>query len=85
MDARLFLCASFVIAGLACFYTALRIIFRGAPGIASVLTGMGALSLAAVWMMSAGPWRHQDQGVFPIAVVDLSAPPAAIERDQPSN
>lgn len=85
MDVRLFLCASFAMAGLACFYTALRIIFRGAPGIASVLTGMGALSIAAVWMMSAGPWRQHDPGVFPMAVVDLSAPPAAIERDQPRN
>ncbi len=85
MDIRIFLCASFVITALACFYGAMRIVGRGAAGAATIFTGMGALSLAAVWMMWSGPWRSSDQGLFPMAVQDLSAPPAAIERDSSSH
>ena len=85
MDMQIFLCASFVIAALACFLTAIRVIIRGAPAIATVLTGLGALSLTAVWMMWAGPWRASETGIFPMAVLDLSTPPAAIERDNPKN
>jgi disulfide bond formation protein DsbB len=82
MDIRIFLCASFVIAALACFFGAVRIVGRGAAGAATIFSGMGALSLAVVWMMWLGPWRYSEQGIFPMAVPDMSAPisPAASDK-----
>ncbi|HVY34673.1 MAG TPA: hypothetical protein VG960_09660 [Caulobacteraceae bacterium] len=85
MDIRLYLCAAFVVAGLAWLLCAMRVLVRGSGGAATVFASMGALSLAAVWMMWSGPWRSSDQGLFPMAVLDLSAPPAAIERDGSSH
>jgi len=85
VDIRIFLCASFVIAALACFCGAVRIVGRGAAGAATIFTGMGALSLAAVWMMWLGPWRYSEQGIFPMAVPDISAPITPGASDKPAD
>ena len=86
MTLRLFLCISFVIIALALYYWACRIFIRGdgAPdhnaSAALFFFGLGSLCLLAVGMMALGPWRYVEEGIFPMHILDLSAPPAAIER-----
>ena len=45
--------------------------------------GFGAVLIVAVILLVLGPWRERHDDVFPMHVLDLSAPPAAIERAQP--
>jgi hypothetical protein len=53
-------------------------------GAAGFFAGFGALLIILVVMMTLGPWRVRDEGVFPMRVLDLNAPPAAIERVSPT-
>lgn len=86
MTLRLFMCISFAIIALGFYYWACRIFIRGdgAPdhnaGAAVFFFGLGSLCLLAVGMMTFGPWRYVEEGIFPMHVLDLSAPPAAIEK-----
>jgi hypothetical protein len=50
---------------------------------ASFFAGFGALLIVAVILLVLGPWRVVHQDVFPMRVLDLNAPPAAIERVPP--
>src|SRR5580658_8991111 len=43
----------------------------------------GASLIVLVAMATIGPWRERDKEPFPVRVLDLSAPPAAIERAAP--
>jgi hypothetical protein len=45
--------------------------------------GFGAFLIVVVIALLIGPWRVRYQDVFPMHVLDLNAPPAAIERVQP--
>jgi hypothetical protein len=47
---------------------------------ASFFAGFGALLIIAVTLLILGPWRVPYDDVFPMHVLDLNAPPAAIER-----
>jgi hypothetical protein len=51
-------------------------------GAAVFFAGFGALLV--VVLMTFGPWRPHGEGVFPERVLDLNAPPAAIERVSPT-
>lgn len=47
---------------------------------AMVFIILGASLIALVAMAAVGPWRERDKAPFPMRVLDLSTPPAAIER-----
>jgi hypothetical protein len=51
------------------------------PGLVFAILGAGLIALAA--MGTVGPWRPRHAEPFPMRVLDLSAPPAAIERARP--
>jgi hypothetical protein len=51
---------------------------------ASFFAGFGAFLIVVVIILIAGPWRVRHDDVFPMHVLDLNAPPAAIERPPPA-
>jgi len=55
------------------------------PNIASGLffAALGAILIILVAMAAVGPWREREPGPFPMHILDLTAPPAAIERVPP--
>jgi len=50
-------------------------------GVVLVILGAGIIVLVA--MATIGPWREREKASFPMHGLDLSAPPAAIERAAP--
>ena len=50
---------------------------------AAVCILFGATIIGLVLMNTVGPWRPAPAGPFPLRILDLNAPPAAIERTHP--
>ncbi|HXQ09885.1 MAG TPA: hypothetical protein VN805_02680 [Caulobacteraceae bacterium] len=75
--------------GAGCMFGGYRLFAAGAgqkghnAAPASFFAGFGALLIVAVILLVLGPWRVRYDDVFPMHVLDLNAPPAAIERPQP--
>jgi hypothetical protein len=55
----------------------------GEAGTAAFFIVLGMILLAVAGMLVVGPWRAPEPRPFPIRVMDLNIPPAAIERVPP--
>lgn len=92
MDLSQLVSVFFVLAGAASLYGGLRLILRGAGGdkaararvaLGGTFLVIGAALIAVVVTLLAGAWREHRASVFPIHILDLHAPPAAIEAEKP--
>jgi hypothetical protein len=78
-----------LVVGAGCLLGGYRLFAAGAgqkghnAGPASFFAGFGAVLIVAVILLVLGPWRERHDDVFPMHVLDLNAPPAAIERVPP--
>lgn len=88
-DLRTLVCVSLALASAGSLYGGYRLLSAGAgeplhnAEPVAFFAGFGVLFALLVVMMTVGPWRAREAGVFPMHVLDLSAPPAAIERVKP--
>jgi hypothetical protein len=90
LEFRIFFCALLGAVGVASLFGGCQLFANGGRrpnpnlGAAGFFAGFGALLIGLVAMMTLGPWRPPEPGVFPERILDLNAPPAAIERVSPT-
>jgi hypothetical protein len=90
LEFRIFVCALLGVVGAASLFGGYQLFANSGRrpnpnlGAASFFAGFGALLIVLVAMVTFGPWRPHQEGVFPERILDLNAPPAAIERVSPT-
>jgi hypothetical protein len=88
LDLRELVCAFLAVVGAVSLFGGYRLFANARGGnvaAAAFFAGFGAVLIVLVAMMTLGPWRVRQESVFPIRVLDLNIPPAAIEKVGPPN
>ena len=90
LEFRIFVCVLLGVVGAASLFGGYQLFANSGRrpnpnlGAASVFAGFGALLIVLVAAMTFGPWRPHPEGVFPMRILDLNAPPAAVDRVSPA-